>query len=95
MSHNNPVIHRRAPFQEFVPVSGTAESAGGAQGSNQRKCAPRLAKTQLSTKIRAFYYYDYVFIEELRRRQSKKSGRRAIERGQVLQGGEFASPAAS
>jgi hypothetical protein len=51
----------------------TATARVGAQGLQPRKCAPAQGKTRLSTKKAALYYYDYVFIKTLRRRQKNKS----------------------
>jgi hypothetical protein len=46
------------------------------------KCAPRLQKNQLSTARVAPYYYDYVFIKDIRRKTGNNS--RAV--GEVLCG---------
>ena len=53
----------------FVPAGETTGAGLGAQGWQWAKCAPALAKMQLSTRLAALYYYDYVFIKDIRRRQ--------------------------
>ena len=63
------------PCQAFVPVAATAGTGRGAQGWQSRKCAPRLGKPVLSTSWGALYYYDYVFIEDIRRRQGTSATR--------------------
>lgn len=63
------------PCQAFVPVAATAGTGRGAQGWRSRKCAPPLGKPVLSTSRGALYYYDYVFIEDLRRRQGTSAAR--------------------
>ncbi|WP_143226731.1 hypothetical protein [Acidovorax sp. 62] len=52
----------------------TAQTPGGAQGLLRRKCLPANGKKQLSTLNTGLYYYDYVFIKKLRRRQKNNSG---------------------
>lgn len=61
------------PLASFVPVAMTAGTGLAAQTCRSRKCAPRLRKPGLSTPAPAPYYYDYVFIEALRRRQGTSS----------------------
>ena len=58
--HNWPVIHSKVRHRGFVPVTETAATGMRAQGWADRKCAPWLDKTQLSTPKGALYYYDYV-----------------------------------
>ena len=41
-----------------------------------RKCLSANGKKQLSTQNTGLYYYDYVFIKKLRRRQKNNSGPR-------------------
>ena len=52
----------------------TAQTRGGAQGLQRCKWLPANGKKQLSTKNTGLYYYDYVFIKKLRRRQKNNSG---------------------
>lgn len=52
----------------------TAQTRGGAQGLQRCKWLPANGKKQLSTKNAGLYYYDYVFIKKLRRRQKNNSG---------------------
>ena len=63
------LIHRKLRGTAFVPARATTGAGRGAQGWQRAKCAPALAKMQLSTRQAALYYYDYVFIKEIRRRQ--------------------------
>ena len=58
-------------FAGFIPGATTAAAGAGAQSWAAPKWAPAFRKTHLSTPRARLYYYDYVFIETLRRRQGK------------------------
>lgn len=72
---------------DFVPDGVTAAQGIGTQGSDARKCVLPLGKQQLSTQKTALYYYDYVYIENIRRRQ-RTTGHAALAPLVPLGGGD-------
>ena len=58
-------------MRRFYPRRGDSGSGGGCTELAAPKWAPAFRKTHLSTPRARLYYYDYVFIETLRRRQGK------------------------